>query len=221
MAALLTESTVKVALDAIDHQITNLGAKSIKFYPVGWRCDDEKIAYPMYEKARSLGVKIIQFHKNLPTLLENVESQGPFDLQQVARDFPDMTILMHHPMQLFFHETVSVAQRFPNIHLVITPLIHYSYYRPRLAQEMFGHLLNEVGSEKLIYGSEGILVGSPKRILDSFMALDIPEDLRKGFGYPQFTAEDRANILGLNLAKIFGIDVEAKKRELASLPAGR
>lgn len=22
-----------------------------------WRCDDEKIAYPMYEKARSLGVR--------------------------------------------------------------------------------------------------------------------------------------------------------------------
>ena len=66
-----------------------------------------------------MGVKIIQFHKNLPTLLENVESQGPFDLQQVARDFPDMTILMHLP-DAALQETVSVAQRFPNIHLVIT-----------------------------------------------------------------------------------------------------
>ena len=40
-----TESTVKVALDEIEHQITDR-CKS-KVNPVGWRCDDEKIAYPM------------------------------------------------------------------------------------------------------------------------------------------------------------------------------
>ena len=192
-------------------QITEFGASSIKFYPVGWRCDDEKFAYPLYEKARSLGVDVIQFHKNLPTLRENVESQGPHDLQQVARDFPDMTILLHHPMQLYFYETVSIAQRNPNIFLVVTPLIHYSLYRPRLAQELFGHLLHEVGSDKLIWGSEGVLVGNPTRILDAFAKLEIPPDLREGYGFPQFTDRDRANILGTTLATVFGIDVNAPR----------
>jgi len=216
-----TPGTLKDSLESIELQITEFGADSIKFYPVGWRCDDEEFAYPLYEKTRSLGVKVIQFHKNLPTLRENVESQGPHDLQQVSRDFPDMTILLHHPLQLYFFETVSIAQRNPNIYLVCTPLIQYSLYRPRLAQELFGHLLHEVGSEKLIWGSEGVLVGNPTKILDAFEKLEIPQDLREGYGFPQFTEQDKANILGATLATVFGIDVEAKKKELAGLPAGR
>jgi len=217
----LTRGSLQDALESVELQIREYGARSIKFYPVGWRCDDERYAYPLYEKARSLGVNVIQFHKNLPTLRENVESQGPHDLQQVARDFPDMTILLHHPMQLYFYETVSIAQRNPNIFLVATPLIQYSLYRPRLAQEMFGHLLHEVGSEKLIWGSEGVLVGNPTPFLDAFAKMEIPADLREGYGYPQITDRDKANILGGTLAKVFGIDVKAKKQELAALPAGR
>ncbi|HLY67545.1 MAG TPA: amidohydrolase family protein [Chloroflexota bacterium] len=214
-------ASLRDALESIELQITEYGASSIKFYPVGWRCDDQVYAYPLYEKARSLGVNVIQFHKNLPTLRENVESQGPHDLQAVSRDFPDMTILLHHPLQLYFFETVSIAQRNPNVYLVCTPLIQYSLYRPRLAQELFGHLLHEVGSEKLIWGSEGVLVGNPTRILDAFSKLEIPQDLREGYGFPQFTEQDKANILGATLATVFGIDVEDKKRELAALPAGR
>ncbi|HXL94640.1 MAG TPA: hypothetical protein VN969_37410, partial [Streptosporangiaceae bacterium] len=69
-----TRGTLQDALESVEIQIRDFGASSIKFYPVGWRCDDERYAYPLYEKARSLGVNVIQFHKNLPTLRENVES---------------------------------------------------------------------------------------------------------------------------------------------------
>ena len=51
------------------------------------------------------------------------------------------------------------------------------------------------------------------------MEMEIPEDLRDGFGYPADHARDRENILGLNFARLMGVDVEAKKRELASVTA--
>ena len=51
--------------------------------------------------------------------------------------------------------------------------------------------------------------------------LEIPQDLREGYGFPQFTEQDKANILGSTLATVFGFDVEAKQQELAALPAGR
>jgi hypothetical protein len=50
------------------------------------------------------------------------------------------------------------------------------------------------------------------------MKLEVPEDLRNGFGYPQITLEDKRKILGLNMAKLFDVDVEAKIKELQSLP---
>ena len=54
--------------------------------------------------------------------------------------------------------------------------------------------------------------------LRAFMEMEIPDDLRDGFGFPQITRRDRENILGLTFARLMGIDVEAKKRELAAAP---
>lgn len=51
------------------------------------------------------------------------------------------------------------------------------------------------------------------------MEMEIPDDLRDGYGFPQITRLDRENILGLTFARLMGIDVEAKKRELAAAPA--
>jgi uncharacterized protein len=209
------------ALDSIDFQIRELGAKTIKFYPFEWRCDDEKVAYPMYEKCRSLGVNVVQFHKCLPVFqATNVEVQRPNDLQGAARDFPDMTFVMHHPLPLYFDETVNIAQRFPNIHLLLAPLLHLLLLKPRAIQKMVGELLQQIGSEKLLYGSEGPIAGNPTRIIQAFMDMQIPQDLRDGYGYPQITNEDKANILGLNCARMFGVDVDAKQRELATVNTG-
>jgi hypothetical protein len=48
------------------------------------------------------------------------------------------------------------------------------------------------------------------------MELEIPADLRDGYGFPQITRRDRENILGLTFARLMGIDVEQKLRELAA-----
>jgi hypothetical protein len=71
-----------------------------------------------------------------------------------------------------------------------------------------------VGSEKLCYASDAALSGGPAPYLRAFMEMEIPDDLRDGYGFPQITKRDRENILGLTFARLMGIDVEAKKRGL-------
>jgi predicted TIM-barrel fold metal-dependent hydrolase len=209
------------ALESIEHQVRDLGARSIKFYPYQWSCDDEAIAYPLFEKCRDLGVKVLQFHLCLPgDSSHNVEMQRPNGLQAPARDFPDLTFVMHHPMPLYFDETVNIATRFPNIYLLISPLLQASLFKPRMVQKMLGELLQQVGSDKLIYGSEGAMAGNPTRYIEALLNFEIPDDLRKGYGYPEITREDREKMLGLNLARLFDIDIETKKIELAA-PAAR
>jgi hypothetical protein len=63
------------------------------------------------------------------------------------------------------------------------------------------------------------LSAGPLPYIKAFLELEIPEDMRSGFGYPQITKQDEEKILGLNFAKLMGIDVEMKKRELAKAPA--
>lgn len=127
------------ALEQMTYQITKLGARSMKFYNAhiegSWRCDDETIAYPMYERARSLGIEVLQFHKGLPFGLHNVEFLRPTDIQGPARDFPDMTFVLHHLAEPYFDEVVSIASRFPNVHLALSGNLGYYLVAPRFVQE--------------------------------------------------------------------------------------
>ena len=206
------------ALEDLEYQIQGLGARSIKFYnghvPHGWRCDDEKVAYPMYEKCRELGVNVIQFHKGLPFGTGNIEEMHPGDLQKAARDFPDMTFVLHHLAMPYVDEAISIGSRFPNVYLALSANLQLILTAPRDVVTQLGKCLRDVGSERLLWGSEAALSGGPMPYLKAFMEMQMPADLREGFGYPEITRRDRENILGLNFARLMGVDVEAKKREL-------
>ena len=66
-----------------------------KGFEHGWFVDDEKIAYPMLEKARKLGVRRFCVHKGLP-LGPVADYNHPRDLIQAAKDFPDIDFLVYH-----------------------------------------------------------------------------------------------------------------------------
>ena len=211
------------ALEQTEYQVKELGACSMKFYnghvQGSWRCDDEKVAYPLYQKCRELGIKVVQFHKGLPFGMQNLEHLSPLDLQAPARDFPDLTFIIHHLAVPYFEEVVSLGTRFPNIYLALSGNVNYFTIAPRLVQEQIGRLLMEVGVEKLLWGSEAALAGGPAPYLKAFMEFQIPEDLRRGYGYPQITRDDKEQILGRNFARLMGIDIEAKRKQLATAAA--
>jgi predicted TIM-barrel fold metal-dependent hydrolase len=208
------------ALDQLDWQIKELGARSIKFYNAhvdeSWRCDDREVAYPLYERCQELGVTVLQFHKGIPFGLMNVEDLRPNDLQRPARDFPDLSFVIHHLAVPYFDEAVSIAGRFPNVYLSLAANLNFILIAPRVVQQQVGQLLQMVGSEKLCYASDAPFSGGPAPYLRAFMDMEIPEDLCDGYGYPQITRQDRENILGLTFARLMGVDVEAAKRKPAA-----
>ncbi|MDX6599448.1 MAG: hypothetical protein QOE87_3335 [Gaiellales bacterium] len=209
------------ALDQIDAQVRELGATSMKFYnghiDQSWSCDDESIAYPMYERCAALGLTVLQFHKGVPIGLQNVEHLRPNDLQRPARDFPQLDFVVHHLAMPYFDELVNIAQRFANVYLALSGILSYALIAPRRVQEILGRLLMEVGPEKLLWGSEAALLGSPAPALDAFMRLEIPHDMQEGLGYPPITRRDRELILGENFARLMRVDIGAKRLELESI----
>jgi predicted TIM-barrel fold metal-dependent hydrolase len=214
------------ALDQIDYQVRELGACSLKFYNGHakikdcWRCDDERVAYPLFERARAAGIRVLQFHKGNPYGLQNMEYLSPVDLQAPARDFPDLDFIVHHLALPYFEEMVSIAARFPNVYLSLAGYMTFYRIAPRRVQEHMGRLLQTVGSDKLLWGSEAALAGGPAPYLKGFMELEIPQDLRVGYGYPQITRADKKKILGENFARLMGLDIERKKVELGCASTG-
>lgn len=208
------------ALEQLEYQVTELGARSIKFYnghlDGSWRCDDKKIAYPLYEKCGELGIDVLQFHKGVPFGLQSVEELRPTDLQAPARDFPDLKFLIHHLALPYFDETVNIAARFPNVYLPLSGTFAHYPVGPRRVMEQLGRLLMEVGVDKLFWGSEAALAGGPAPYLAAIAEMRMPESLMEDYGFPEFTEEDKRKVLGLNFAKLMGVDVEAKQAELSA-----
>jgi uncharacterized protein len=204
---------VPAACEAIRHQVEEMGSKSMKFYNGhrmgSWSCDDPEIAYPMYEACLNAGINNVQFHKGIPFGDQNMEDLRPNDLQKAARDFPDLNFIIHHLAYPYVDETISIAARFPNIHLALSGTVSLFMIAPRRLQEIMGRLLYEVGSSKLLWGSEAALVGSPAPYLRLLADLQISDDLRDGYGYPQITREDKQAILGGNFARMLGLDLPA------------
>jgi len=73
-------------------------------------------------------------------------------------------------------------------------------------------LLFWIGPDKILYGSD-YGIWTPKWLIDKFMAFEIPEDETKETG-SVLTLETKKKILGLNAARLYGIDVEAQKKKI-------
>jgi len=201
-------------LEEMERQVKDLGARSFKFYNAhidgkSWRCDDEDIAYPMYDQALRLGIKVVQFHKGLPFGNQNMEDLRPNDIQKAARDFPDLNFVFHHLALPYFHECMSIRARFPNVYLALSGVIALYFTRRKTFLMQLGQLLDEVGSDKLLWGSEAALMGPPQPYLEVFREMTIPEDLQEDYGLPQITEEDKHKILGLNFGRLMGIDISS------------
>jgi len=199
------------ALEDMERQVKELGARSFKFYNAhigkSWRCDDPKVAFPLYEKARELGIKVVQFHKGFPITRAKLEDLSPLDIQDAALNFPDLTFAIHHLALPYFEETVYIAARFPNVVLVLSGTMHLPLVAPWQFMDYMGRLLRDVGSDRLLWGSEAPLTGNPQPMIEWFWNMRIPAELQDRYGYPEITEEDKRNILGRNQARLFGMNV--------------
>src|SRR5947208_1781173 len=91
-------------LDEMRRQAADLRISAWKCYtglpfgnpPKPWRIDDEKVAYPMLEASRRLGIRNICLHKGLPLQGGVEEYWHPRDLERAAKDFPDLNFIVYH-----------------------------------------------------------------------------------------------------------------------------
>ena len=207
------------ALKEMERQVHELGAVSFKFYQYqsrgcSWRADDRDIAYPLWEKAQELGIKMVQFHKGFPLELGPVEAFRPNDLQYAAADFPDLNFGVHHLGDPYVDETISIASRFENIYLILPLWFNQYYLQPWKMLQRLGEALLYVGSERICYGSEAFIWPHVQTYIDTLANLQMPEELQDRYGYPEITREMKENILGKAFATGMGIDIEARKRQL-------
>jgi predicted TIM-barrel fold metal-dependent hydrolase len=209
------------ALDLMERQVGEFGARAFKFYnvrydygqPFPWRMDDPRIAFPVFEKAQELGVNLVGVHKGVPLGPQPIEATQTWDMDGAAANFPDINFVIFHVGLPFIDEVCWQLIRHPNLYASIAATINFIVRAPRQFAEVLGKLLWWCGEDKIIYGSEAP-IWQPQWALDAFWNFSLPQDLVEGYGYPQLTEQAKRKILGENLLRLHGMDVEATRAKL-------
>ena len=77
---------------------------------------------------------------------------------------------------------------------------------PTQAAHVLGKLLNAVGPERMLWGTDSIWYGSPQDQIQAFRAFQFSTEFQERFGYPALTPELKRMVLGLNAARLFNVD---------------
>jgi hypothetical protein len=81
---------------------------------------------------------------------------------------------------------------------------------------MLGQMIQTAGADHVLWGTDSIWNGSPQSQIVRLRKLTMPEKLIEKYKYPELTDKIKDQILGLNAAKLFGVDVKAARKAIKS-----
>jgi hypothetical protein len=236
-------------MEEMERQVKDLKIDAWKMYTgaelgeQAWFMDDEKVAYPFWEKTRKLGIKNLCVHKGLPLGFFNEKACTPLDLEKAAKDWPDLNFIVYHsgfrgfgriaaglgtkvvdpktddPQEIYWISDIfRILKRNPqikNIYFELGSTFHQTSARdPVMCMHMLGQMLQTAGPERILWGTDSIWGGSPQGQIERMRRLKMKPELIEKYKYPDLTDDVKNQIFGLNAAKLFGIDPKAKRQAI-------
>lgn len=217
------------AIDTFAAQVAR-GARALKCYTYqgSWTLDDEAVAYPMYDEAERLGITLVNCHKGLPRA-DLPGSDGyvrTLDMPKALRDRPNLRFVAYHagwmPGAEQNAEFLTMARGLPRrarrrLYAEIGSSFAIALLEsPDTAATFVGRLVDVLGPRNVLWGTDCIWWGSPQWLIDAMKLLRVPDDVREREGLPQLTKKTKRRILGLNAARLYGVDPKAKRTEITA-----
>ena len=180
-------------------------------------------------------VPIVCIHKGLlPRRLRSGshwEYAGTGDIGRAARDWPLLTFAIYHSAirsgspptakeAAQFEERgyiawVSDLAKIPtewgvdNVYAELGSVFAVTAIsNPRYCAGILGTLIKGLGHERVLWGTDSVWYGSPQWQIEALRRLEIPEDLRRKFGFEELGPADgpvKKAILGGNAARLYGV----------------
>lgn len=190
-------TTGEAAIDLARELATVYGVRGFKFHPSIQRFDPSDPAYsPLWAAIAELGVPIV-VHTGQTGVGAGLPGgygirlrySNPMLLDDVAADFPDLTIILAHPSVPWQDEALSMASHKANVYIDLSGWAP-KYFSPDLVRQA-GSILQH----KMLFGSD-----YPALSLDRWMAdfdqLPITDGAR-----PKILKENAIRVLGLATAR--------------------
>ncbi len=210
-----------------------------------WRMDDEKLLYPFYEKLVKAGLVNVCVHKglypysttkNFPHLVDYADVR---DVGKAAKDWPQLNFVIYHSGFRFtggewangweqfeksgrvdwVTDLAEIPEKFgvKNVYGDLGQIFAQSTLaEPRLCAAMLGMLIKGLGADHVVWGSDAVWTGAPQWQIEALRRLEIPEDMRRKYGYAALGPADgrvKNMIFGENSARLYRYD---RRAELAT-----
>ena len=201
----------EAGLRQLEEDHARYGIKGVKLYTAewkdgsrGWTLKDPEAA-PYFEKCIELGIRNIHVHKG-PTIWPlDKDAFDVSDVDRAATQYQELNFIVEHVGLPRIEDFCFMATQEPNVYaglsVVVGALMHA---RPRFFAKVMGELLFWVGEDKMLFGAD-YAIWEPKWQVEGLVEWDYPDETFSDF--PAFTTESTKKILGLNAAKLYGVDV--------------
>ncbi|MCL6477129.1 MAG: amidohydrolase family protein [Peptococcaceae bacterium] len=166
--------------------VRDLGFKGLKIYPTyNYFYPNDRMLYPVYARAEELRIPVMVHTGSSVFKGARMKYGDPLFLDDVAVDFPDLTILMVHSGRGFWYDRAFfLARLHPNLYLEVAGL------PPQKLLEYFPEL--ERNADKIVFGSDWPGVASIKENIETIRSLPLQASVKE-------------KILGGNAARILKI----------------
>ena len=177
-------------------RLIDQGVGGFKFHPTcqGFFPNDP-MAYPMYEAMAEAKMPVIfhSGHSGMGTGLRGggglrLKYSNPMHLDDVAADFPDMTIIIAHPSWPWQDEALSVCLHKPNVY------IDLSGWSPKYFPPQLVHYANTQLKRKMLFGTDYPLI-TPERWMKDYESAGFRPEVK-----PLIMKENAIQALGLGKA---------------------
>lgn len=169
----------QLAINELERSVRELGLRGLKLHPTtqAFYPNDLRF-YPLWAKASALGIPVL-FHSGQTGVGSGTPGGGgyklkyshPMLLDDVAADFPDLTIIMAHPAVPWQEEQLAVALHKGNVYIDLSGWSP-KYFRPILVQ-----YLRSILQDKALFGSDYPVL-QPERWLRDFDGLELKDEVR-------------------------------------------
>lgn len=159
---------ISASLKKLDRDVHEYGFKGVYVHIYGYDIGlDHRKMYPLYATCEQMGVPVSM---QTGHVLEAMPSEHgrPMQLDRIACDFPNLTIIGTHTGYPWVDEMIAVATKWPNVYLNISAWLP-KYFGPNLLNFM----RSRTGSSKVIFGSNGL---SWERYLVEMERLELKPD---------------------------------------------
>ena len=180
----------------LERSVEELGLKGLKLHPIHQSFfPNDTHFYPLYEKAAELGVPVL-FHTGFAGAGAGLPGGAGLKLKysapipyidDVAADFPQLTIIMAHPAWPWTEEQIAVSLHKANVFLDL------SGWLPRYIPETLIREVNTRLQDKVLFGSDYPYI-EPDRWLQDMENLSLRDDVR-----PKMLLENSRRALKLAL----------------------